>query len=77
MWRARSHLARMYSFAVSLISHPDYEESTDLNFRCFTCGEVDGDHEARNCPVTLVCLSCGSRGHVSRVSRSRYEIESS
>ena len=35
--------------------------------RCFTCGEVDGDHEARNCPVTLVCSSCASRGHFSRV----------
>lgn len=38
-----------------------------MSIRCFTCGVVDGDHEARNCPVSLICSACGSRGHFSRV----------
>ena len=35
--------------------------------QCFVCGAIDADHEARNCPVALVCSACGSRGHYARV----------
>ncbi|KAJ8297226.1 ATP-dependent permease MDL1, mitochondrial [Rhodotorula toruloides] len=27
--------------------------------QCFICGAIDTDHEARNCPVALVCSACG------------------
>ncbi|CAH7683498.1 expressed protein [Phakopsora pachyrhizi] len=32
---------------------------------CLTCGAID-EHSTRNCPVSLVCYACGSRGHLSR-----------
>ncbi|PLW28079.1 hypothetical protein PCANC_20777 [Puccinia coronata f. sp. avenae] len=32
---------------------------------CLTCGAID-EHITRQCPVSLVCHSCGSRGHLSR-----------
>lgn len=38
--------------------------------QCFICGAIDTDHEARNCPVALVCSACGSRGHFARVGHS-------
>lgn len=34
--------------------------------QCFTCGQVDADHSARSCPVSLICNACGSRGHIQR-----------
>ncbi|BGP21295.1 hypothetical protein JCM10295v2_000167 [Rhodotorula toruloides] len=46
----------------------------DSSAPCFICGAIDTDHEARNCPVALVCSACGSRGHFARNCPSHWRI---
>ncbi|PLW27651.1 hypothetical protein PCASD_19144 [Puccinia coronata f. sp. avenae] len=49
----------------SICLEPDHQARDCSHQLCLTCGAID-EHITRQCPVSLVCHSCGSRGHLSR-----------
>jgi len=49
----------------SICLEPDHQARDCSHQLCLTCGAID-EHTTRQCPVSLVCHSCGSRGHLSR-----------
>ncbi|EFP87565.1 uncharacterized protein PGTG_13936 [Puccinia graminis f. sp. tritici CRL 75-36-700-3] len=49
----------------SICLEPDHQARNCSHQLCLTCGAID-EHITRQCPVSLVCHSCGSRGHLAR-----------
>ncbi|KAI7938048.1 hypothetical protein MJO28_014968 [Puccinia striiformis f. sp. tritici] len=49
----------------SICLESDHQARNCSHQLCLTCGAID-EHITRQCPVSLVCHSCGSRGHLSR-----------
>lgn len=49
----------------SICHDPDHIAKNCNHQLCLTCGAID-EHSTRQCPVSLVCYGCGSRGHLSR-----------
>ncbi|KAI9615689.1 hypothetical protein KEM48_005567 [Puccinia striiformis f. sp. tritici PST-130] len=55
----------MGSYAQFVLNRIIKHGTVATSLLCLTCGAID-EHITRQCPVSLVCHSCGSRGHLSR-----------